>query len=925
MKPWLKLCTQGARFCADCVLACALWTLWIALTLLLIAQIGIAVSHELAVPKFLLRALEERLAASQVSVAFGRATLDPTGAVILENVRVSLPGLDEPVARVRAATIGLDPWALAVGRFEPRRVRATGISFSAPAMLSPSGRSEEIVSDLELDCVPAEKELILDTLTARASGLTLAAHGTLHFRRHPGAAPAALPAVASFAQNYPDLCRRLLRLSARLADFEQPSLHAEFTPSEERGAIALVTVRAAAARLAAPVAVSARGIFAQTRLPLFGDAATMAPLDLSVDELSAAGVSIAGLQARVRGLVRPADFQLKPAGAEITALRVAARGFTAGTPTLRLDTTALPGLTFDLATACGGEPVAVTGRADLEARTAGLHVRGAFAPALLTPLSEMLRRDIRRFVDFHQPVALDADVNFSAGWQFAGLTGSVSTRDILAYHVPLTAAHGKIEFDGRRFHAHHAKAVLGDNYATGSFEQDLKTRQFRFLLDGQLRPLAISGWFQPWWSGFFEHFEFPSAPPAASVDVAGWWGAGHRTTVFLFAEAAQPAIRGAHFDHARAILYIRPNFYDGLELFATRGAGDARGRFVRTVNLDTGQWRSLDFDVTSTIDPAVSVQIFGPGAAERLAPFQFEKPPHLRLAGRLDGPGAPDGRQHQRVTVEARSTGGFALHGFPVRDLSFRAVQNDDEIVLTGISAHFAEGSIAARSRIWGVGGARRLGFDGTLTGANLGQAITVLEEYNARRRGQPPPAASKFVQGKASVKLDLTASAEGHYDDLLSFHGEGHAVLAGPGLGEVRLLGLLSELFNFTALRFTAARANFQIDGSRLGFPEVSVTGANSAIEGHGNYALDTHTLDFKARVYPFQESKFFLQNVVGAVLTPLSTVLEVKLTGSLDKPSWAFVIGPTNFLRSLLPGGPAEPPKPTPSDSSPPYLKKP
>jgi hypothetical protein len=29
---------------------------------------------------------------------------------------------------------------------------------------------------------------------------------------------------------------------------------------------------------------------------------------------------------------------------------------------------------------------------------------------------------------------------------------------------------------------------------------------------------------------------------------------------------------------------------------------------------------------------------------------------------------------------------------------------------------------------------------------------------------------------------------------------------------------------------------------------------------------------------------------------------VLEVKLTGQLNKPEWTFVIGPTNFLRSIF-----------------------
>jgi hypothetical protein len=34
----------------------------------------------------------------------------------------------------------------------------------------------------------------------------------------------------------------------------------------------------------------------------------------------------------------------------------------------------------------------------------------------------------------------------------------------------------------------------------------------------------------------------------------------------------------------------------------------------------------------------------------------------------------------------------------------------------------------------------------------------------------------------------------------------------------------------------------------------------------------------------------------------------LEVKLTGPLNQPKWAFVIGPTNFLRSLNQPAPAQ-----------------
>ena len=171
-------------------------------------------------------------------------------------------------------------------------------------------------------------------------------------------------------------------------------------------------------------------------------------------------------------------------------------------------------------------------------------------------------------------------------------------------------------------------------------------------------------------------------------------------------------------------------------------------------------------------------------------------------------------------------------------------------------------------------------------------------------------------------VRLDLAASAEGQYDDPYSYHGSGNATLVGEALGEVRLLGLLSELLSFTSLRFTEARADFKIAGPKLDFSQFSVTGANSAIEAHGNYALDRHELDFKGRVNPFQESSFIPTALLGAFLTQFSSVFEVKLTGSLEKPSWAFVNGPTNFLRNLSRPSTVEPPK-APA-SQPDYLRR-
>jgi hypothetical protein len=277
------------------------------------------------------------------------------------------------------------------------------------------------------------------------------------------------------------------------------------------------------------------------------------------------------------------------------------------------------------------------------------------------------------------------------------------------------------------------------------------------------------------------------------------------------------------------------------------------------------------------------------------------------------------------MQIQAQSSGAFAFYGFPLSNLTVKATLHDDEVVLDDVAVNFAGGVVSGQARVWGRDAGRRLGFDLALRDGSLGQAVRVMEEFSAQRQGVPPPPPGKFVQDKGGVKLALAASAEGRYSDPYSYRGDGNATLEGAALGEVHMLGLLSELLPFTSLRFTAARANFKIDGPNLVFSQISATGANSAIAAHGSYELRQHTLDFKARVSPFQESQFLPSMVIGAMLMPFASVLEVKLTGTLDKPAWDFVNGPTNFLRNLTrPATPAAPTEPAAPAPQPDYMRR-
>jgi hypothetical protein len=104
-------------------------------------------------------------------------------------------------------------------------------------------------------------------------------------------------------------------------------------------------------------------------------------------------------------------------------------------------------------------------------------------------------------------------VTLGPGWKFEKFSARAHVFGIDAYHVHMEEGRAVVEFDGRHLRSPEAWARIGENFAQGSYEHDLATRQFRFLLEGRLRPLDISGWFTSWWTNFFKDYELPVAPP----------------------------------------------------------------------------------------------------------------------------------------------------------------------------------------------------------------------------------------------------------------------------------------------------------------------------------------------------------------------------------------------------------------------------
>lgn len=878
------------RFCASCVSTLLCWAVWIVLGITLATLLYIGLAEELPVPDFLLRRAEARMAASGFELKFGRARFDPTGKVLLENVELRSRQFEDPLLTCRLLYVRHNFWSLLSGWTLPSEIHIEGAALQLPAMLSPSGTTEPVVRDLAAVLRHDDNGWYVAQCDGRLGNLALSVEGPAPtFARGRPAQPQPLEELS---QRFLRSARQLVPVLYRLEAFETPALAIRL---ESKRAEVFFTSGGARRPWDQPVVTGP--IAASAVIPLDPGAHSV-PVHVATSRIAYGDTLQA---AQLRAVVR-AEFQVEKFSAKADEILLALGAVhyadeTADAPLLTADLSAWPTVRTRLATRLDGEVVAAEVEAQLQERSARLHAEGrASADLIKRVLAKHTPRAAPYFI-FGDPVAFQADAVLAPGWKFARLASRVDAGRLDSRGVQITAARGRIDINGTDFLAHDARVVMGDNFARGSYWMDFASTDYRMLLEGQLRPPAINGWFRgDWWLAFWNrYFAFPVAPPTADVDIQGRWKEAWRSNNFVHARARAATVWGGDFDTIEATVFVRPSFAHGWELHGTRAGGAERldGSFQRAGVPNSRDTARFEFDFSGNPAPAVIARMLEGRADEVLGTLAFTEAPQVHAWGAIDR-----GQAAYQFTGETAKP----LHyfGFPLDGVKVRGSVAGADVRLDVIEFATAGGQGKARASLTGSAGERRLGFDAYVNNALLGRAVHAVEEYQANRQKQPytPGRDSKFVRQAANSQLDVSLSAQGNPADLATFVGSGNASLRGAQLGEVHLFGLLSQVLSavslsFSSLKFDSARTSFEMSNGRLQFSDLKVTGPSATIDARGRYSFVSNELDLNAKFKPYDQPGSLLAAAVSLVVNPLTSILDLKLSGPLGDPKWSIDIG--------------------------------
>ncbi len=916
--------TTPFRFCLSCGSAVLCWAVWLTLTGTLVALSYVALARELPVPDFLLRRAERELAAANLDVQFGRARCDLTGKILLEDVQLRARQFQEPLLASRLVYIDLNFWSLLAGRTIPHEVRVEGALLQLPAMLSPSGAADPLVRDLAGTWRYDGGAWHVDQLAGRVNNVAVTVQGVYTLPRRPPNAPALL--IAEVLNRFLQAGRRLALDLHQLDDSEQPALdiHLETVPGIGNTADLLLTARSLRGPFADGLHIDDLAATATVRLD--GVGALPLRMHAAARHVEYRGKFTAeAVRAIFSAQIAANRLSITPVQMQIAAGSFTTLGETAQAPVLQAALSQWPEVQLETALNVDGAWLTAEVEAQVRVGVARIHGAGRANPAVTNRALAKFAPWLAPYLVLHDPIALDTVARFAPGWKFTDVSARVRGGQIDSHGVSITSTRGRIDIDRQgNFLAYDAEVGAGENSARGSYWMNFSSRDYRILLTGQLRPAEISGWFRSgWWPKFWRDFDLRATPPRADVDVSGCYRDTARTLYFGRADAINAAVLDGDFEAAHTLMFLRPQFLDMIEFNARRAHGteQASGTFKRLADPVTRETAGLEFDLTANLDPAIYMKMAGESAAGLLAPWEFTTPPQLHVSGRRSGMGphaVPD------FSFTGQVEGAARYQGFPLESLRVAGGVTGHDVRLDQIEVRAAGGTGRGKAALSGPDGARLLGIDLYVKDADLARTIRAFEEFGARRHGPAGKSMteSKFIRRAIGGKLELALSVLGEPGVTQSFRGSGNAKVTGAELGEIHLFGLLSQVLSavsldFSSLKLDTARSNFRLEDGRVHFPDLKVSGPSAVIDAKGDFVLESKSLDFLAHLKPYEETRNPLKAALGLVLNPLTSMLELKLTGPLTDPSWSLKLG-SGGSTSPAPESakPAENPAPPPKN---------
>lgn len=509
---------------------------------------------------------------------------------------------------------------------------------------------------------------------------------------------------------------------------------------------------------------------------------------------------------------------------------------------------------------------------------------------------------------------------------FFNINADICALKSVFFGVDTESVRGNLSYnsDSGDFWARNVKVDSVEGWQVdGDVYQNLKNNDYRFLITGSLRPMAIAHFMEKWWTEVFSDFSFSRGHfPRADISVSGRWGAPEYIYVFGHVEADGGVRNGVEFEKASMDVWVNPSHIAILNLYAANGARYLKGALDWTYpEHKLTRYAVNKVFAESTLNKRELIAMGGDRVREVVKMLDFSEVPTLKLKLFMPNP-ALGGDLRDRANLDYFSPGLTRAGKFDLQNLKFSAYALGDDIEIYGAKFGFASGDGDGELRLSKVDGRDWFSADINLSNVNqygfvetllsLSETSEIPEKPETsesaegsvgadKKRGEKKPIEQSYKKGRVWG----SAKIEGFMDSAESLKGGGKVRLANDDLAEIHILGAISRMADsmhipLGSFDMRSLVSDFELSDGSLSFPNLKILGDTAIITGNAKYDFMDDNLTAKAIFAPFAAVDVPIFSQIMSITDPLLSVVQIGLSGSFEDPKVSLSLKPLNIFKN-------------------------
>lgn len=447
-----------------------------------------------------------------------------------------------------------------------------------------------------------------------------------------------------------------------------------------------------------------------------------------------------------------------------------------------------------------------------------------------------------------------------------------------------------------------ATGLMGRSYVQGTYTQKWNPHEYEFRLKGNCYPEDINNWLGLWWSDLWKNFSFPAEIPYGDFRISGIWaGPVGNSHTFGIVDAKEFDYNG--FSSKSSTILVKVD--DNETLIESQNISHDFGELEGSLNFPREHTKSPAFlfyslDGTYPLNQARS--IFGEEFESAIEDINATSI-FCSASGHIPSVSQQNSSESE-FSLKLQSREPVRFKGIEISNFNGQITKKSSLIEGAFPKLQIANGFGQLNIEIDSNGSEEISKINFKLRDAN--KNLLFQDLITAKKQGyfdvfgdQEEEFVSNKFENLGEGVLNLSLQAEGPIGNPLQFEGSGMIQLNEPRIGQINLLGKISEgLSNLKiplpsgAFSFNELIIPFKLNNEKMSFDNLQLTGPISKITSKGSLNLSSGTIDIIAKLSLIGNLPLPLIKNLVQLADPISRMAEIKITGNFSKPKWELLL---------------------------------